>query len=70
MKEGWLKILKPVSLEITIFLEKNQNFEWTTASISGVSKTAKIYEPEDLKWLENWHFVKIEFVSQTFLVLA
>ena len=30
MKEGWLKILKPVTLEIAIFREKNQNFEWKT----------------------------------------
>ena len=41
MNEGWLKILKPVTLEITIFREKNQNFEWKTtlnfASRSGLS---------------------------------
>ena len=31
MKEGWLEILKPVTLEIAIFREKlNQNFEWKT----------------------------------------
>ena len=30
MKEGWLKILKPVTLEITIFCKKNQNSEWKT----------------------------------------
>ena len=30
MKEGWLKILKPVTLEIAIFREKNQYFEWKT----------------------------------------
>ena len=31
MKEGCLKILKPVALEIIIFGEKkNQNFKWKT----------------------------------------
>ena len=33
MKQGWLKILKPVTLEIAIFREKNQNFEWKTTLI-------------------------------------
>ena len=35
MKEGWLMILRPVRLEITILGEKNQNFEWkTTLSVN------------------------------------
>ena len=48
MKEGWLKILKPVTLEIAIFREKNQNFEWKT-TLTRAGKAGCSRRPEGLR---------------------
>ena len=49
MKEGWLKILKPVTLEIAIFRQKNQNFEWKTTLTTDLELLKGIAK-DDIMW--------------------